>query len=106
MPDASDARIDQLIAEVSQVARAKALPLSPRLQFKARAIRAWQRACSAISGIRTEQARAISADESTLRDWESLHARQVVPLWAAFALPREAKAELIQALAEDLKATG
>ena len=101
---ADDARAEALLADLGvRLERPKTLPPSPRQLFKLHAIKAWRRACAAISGIRTEQARAICADESTLRDWESPNARQIVPLWAAFALPRDAKVELIRALAETIE---
>lgn len=76
---------------------AKAPAPAPSLidQFKSRAIDAWNRARGYLGRERTAQARAVHRDESHLRSWETLGARQLLPMWVLWAIDGDALAELV-----------
>lgn len=96
--------VSKLHAEAEALRGPVKVAFDPRRHCKQLAIDAWKRACRVIGEHRTHGANAIDADESTLREWETLGARKLLPAWAIFALPREAKLEVVRALLESIRA--
>lgn len=93
----SDRRVHALRAELESIAvpgLAKCTP-SPEAPYKRRAIEDVEAALRVADVSHRQFARVIKRDESSVRDWLG-DGRKSLPMWAIYALPREARIAFVR----------